>query len=266
MRERLMGIMSSVFAFAGSLFVTLPWLAAQAPATLPHYLIYSATTALQRELIPAPVDLFVIVDGSDALQNGKIAAEGLHLQELRKDLAKLKRNQTQLNFRLFFPNVENGRGPADSLPCYALTSLGHQLGFSKITAYGQYPGAGTATWADHIEKLAGQKVEQPLEDEPAKRGEGVKIYPVRTELSRYLTENADCVVVLVDPLQMGNEKVLDKILEATRKTIGDLKLARTNKVLLVAQRGQGSEVEPLLESLRRFTAQLGFGDSSINLR
>jgi RNA polymerase sigma-70 factor (ECF subfamily) len=244
-----------------------PPLPAQEPAVPAHYLIYPVTTALERELMPAGADLFVVVDTTDALQDGRIVAEGLHLEELRKDLVPLKKAETRLHItfdlRNSFPTLLGK--PTDDLLRYAFIGFGRELGFAEVKATGNYYNVKT-TWVEQNGKRVSPKAGTPQVDEPVMGDDAVKIYPVRTELSRYLTSDADCVVVFVAPIQKGSPVVSDKIRETTTKAIAELKLGKERKIFFAAQRGAGifgEELNRVLDEFRQFSVQLGFGTSSI---
>jgi hypothetical protein len=147
---------------------------------------------------------------------------------------------------------------------YALIGFGHQLGFSKVTGHGSYQNT-NITWDEHVATFTGQG-RQPEGDEPGAKNDVVKVFPVRTNLSRYLTSDADCVVVIHSSLKKHAGVIPPDVLESTTELLSKVKLSQRHQIsfrLLHVDRVDREHVELLLQNLQRFAETLGFKTSTL---
>jgi len=147
---------------------------------------------------------------------------------------------------------------------HAVIGFGYGMGFPKVTAYGQHP-ATAITWADHIATFTG-KPRQPAGDEPASANELVKVYPVRTELSRCLTGNADCAVVIVPSLDKEQGVIPPKVREAASKLMAQLKLQHKKQVSFYLGHVPDADRQQLLDDLSKLATAMGFETRSVTFR
>jgi hypothetical protein len=252
---------STLVVCAIALVTPCPQSRAQEP---PTYLIYPVKTELQRELAPARANLLVILDTTSAVKDSRIALDALQLQNLGKALLPHKKGDTKLHFTLFFPKGDSEQFQAQNVLRYALMGFGHETGFPKVTAYGQWPNT-EITWAEHIATLTG-KARQAVGDEPASGNDLVKVYPVKTELSRYLTSDADCAVVVVGSLAKEQGVIPQRVRETTAELVGKLKLPHKRRVSFYLGHVPDEERQRLLNDFYQLAEGLGFETSSVTFR
>ena len=135
--------------------------------------------------------------------------------ELRKALLPHKKADTKLHFNLFFKRTKDDRSEDQDALRLALLGFGHEAGFAKMKAHVIYLNS-DATWKEWSTPFTG-KPRQPKGAEPATASGTVKAYPVRTDLSRYLTSDADCAVIVPSLAKEGGtipKKVRDAVADA----------------------------------------------------
>jgi hypothetical protein len=261
-----------VLALGSFLLLGLPGALAQAPPSpTPRYRIYGVTTELQRRLIPvhtsgkAPPEtqLLVVVDTTATLRADGIAVEGLSLSELWQDLSKRKVPRGHLHITVYYPPSTHVRTLQEkTLVRYALMGMAHDAGFPTVTSRMDFRGM---TWEDYVDSFAGGPAREPKGDEAARGDDVVKVYPVQTELSRYLSRDADCVVVFAIAAQEERWKIPYKVWAAAAKAIAELKLAQKKQITFLVQgpRGTDEEDRELRADLQRFAEVRGFDRSLV---
>ena len=249
---------------AAAVSAGLPF-SAQAQTTTPSYFIYPVTTELQRQVIPHRADVVVIMDTTAAINDGKISLDGLNLDRLRKDLLEYKKGNARMHFNLFFKGVEERERRAQDLLRYAFIGAAHDQGFSKVTAFGTWSNDDIG-WPEFVDTLTNKKPRQPKGDEGAKGDDVVKVFPVRSELSRFLTRDADCVVFVIDSLAKENGKIPDRIRDATAKYVAELKLTHKKGISFSIQLFEGDIKGPLVTECGQFAMDLGFERCTVTFR
>lgn len=231
------------------------WLGAfdmQARAQGPiNHLIYPVKTDLQRELTPTGTTLFVLIDTTELLKDNPVALNS----GLRKSLLSHKAADTQLHFQLFVPWNPPGQRRDPNLR-YALIGFGHETGFTKVTASLLHMNT-EITWNKYVASFA-SKPGQTVGDEPPLVGMGVKVYPVRTELSRCLSSGADCVV-MIEPVLI---KKPEKLQAELGNLIGQLKLPQKKRVTFDLSQVPDKE----RQNMNKLAELIGFEASTVMIR
>jgi hypothetical protein len=116
-----------------------------------------------------------------------------------------------------------------------------------------------------IKASIGDAVDGP---EPMIGDNAVRVFPVKTRLSRYLTSNADCVVDVLQPIDGADGKTLPpETCEAIVSFISQLNLGRRQKLLIrvssLGNSGKGA-VDKLVESRRTLEDYFDFETVSIS--
>jgi hypothetical protein len=256
---------SSIAAFACLLAGWRTAARADEPASTPNYLIYPVKTDLQKELVPASADVFVLLNTTDALADNKIVPSALRLPDLRKELLPHKKANAKLHFTLFFKRSDADRKQSENFVRHALIGFGEEIGFSKVSAYGYYP-ATDMTWNDLTGSFTG-KGRQSEGDEPASKNELVQAYLVRTHFSRFLTSDADCAVIVDSSLQMNDGFIPPKVWETTTELLSKIKLEQRNRISFhVGHLSDRNRQDLLLTNFQRFAETLGFKTQSVTFR
>jgi hypothetical protein len=168
------------------------------------------------------VDGIAVVTGATSLDTG-----ALDLVALRKALEAYRPSGDRAV--LFYASYRQARVSYPSghrFLDYALEGLGRQAGFGRSVAHQNY---GFLDWADWVAALKEDRGSE--EAEAAVGDDRVKAYPVRTPLSRKLTESADAVVFVRTPLDPRRDDwVPAEVEKSVRAAIEGLKLAKGKKV------------------------------------
>jgi RNA polymerase sigma factor (sigma-70 family) len=230
------------------------------------YFIFTVETDLQRELVPAKIDVFVVVDTTAALEDGKVALRELKLPELRKELLAHKKAGANLHFALFFKRSNADDADHQNVLRYALIGFGHETGFARVTAYSYYHNTDTS-WKDFSATLAA-KPRQAKGDESTTANDFVKTYPVRTALSRFLTSDADCAVVILPSLEKDKGAIPQKVRAAIIDAVGKLKLPHQKRAsFYLSHIDVKNDVrQQLLKDFHNLANDMKFETSSVSFR
>ena len=124
-------------------------------------------------------------------------------------------------------------------------------------------------WREFIERIENSAGGKPDRDEPAVGDDLVRVYPVRTRLSRYLSHNSDCVAdVLVVVQKDAETNLLPKLRKSLKKHVSKLELDNTAKLLIRVEYERDAKdfVDWLVENESKPLARdLGFGFVSLNM-
>jgi hypothetical protein len=119
------------------------------------------------------------------------------------------------------------------------------------------------TWQARVAIIDAGRLASTRGDEAGLGNNSVRIYPVRTPLSRYLFEGSDCVV---DCFAAPVLEVHDRVRVMIKATVPKLGLERRHQILFrvpadqVEERSRG----PLQEELHRLASSLGFQRSQVS--
>lgn len=180
-----------------------------------HYVVLTAeNTALQKFLMNKQSDgsdyiAHVLVDGQ-----ALIADEALNLQAI--DWAELKADLQAVYERKLIQQIKSPPKRSVMIKTYFTDNFGDKLGgksdfinwtlggfakqaaqFEIVNLSATFSGGGEGLW-ERFDRIASDHktlVDEKVDENP-KENEHVKVFPVRTFLSRFLTNNADCVVVI----------------------------------------------------------------------
>jgi RNA polymerase sigma factor (sigma-70 family) len=231
----------------------------------PRRLIYRVTTDLQRELIPRPVSLFALIDATAAVRDAKAYPEGLDLEGLRKDLVQHRKAGDRVQFNLFFKRTRMDHSRAQNHLRYTMIGFGHGVGFAGVSSM-QIHSNSDITWGDFILKFRDKGRRDRELSEPLTGNKLVKVSPVRTELSRYLTSGADCAVLVLPSLEKAGGTIPKEVRQATSDLVKKLKLARKELISFQVFPVDQPIQQPLIEEFFRFAETLGFASSSVTFR
>jgi RNA polymerase sigma factor (sigma-70 family) len=228
-----------------------------------NYLVFPIKTELQRALLQGYRDArtaraMVLLDGMSLVRpDGSVDSTALDFVALRRVLKPHAGKGHGLFVNVYF--LAGTSADASQLVCWALEGFGRQAGFEKAQATQTRFNDRSYDWK---KKTAAVGKGQAEGDEPA-TGDGlVKVYPVRTALSRQLT-GADCVVDILPPLEGEGDGLKPAVRESIRVQVGRLNLPRKGHVLFRIRRGSGEASQRFVEATAESLAEsLGFKSCS----
>lgn len=154
--------------------------------------------------------VFVLINGMKAIkgEDEALDAKALKLSKIWEAAKPFSTGEPgNVVFRVWCPlcvrrSGDDGTWPATSILMDALEQFGRDIGFQEVEVevlllepdY-KY----TDNWEQAVRDFADRPGEEQL-DEPAVGDQQVKLYPVRTRLSRLLYYDVDCVVYFVPPV------------------------------------------------------------------
>ena len=224
----------------------------------PGFFLWPIRTDLQKELAPG-AGVYVLIDGTPALADGSVAVRKLPLKDLREALELHRKADGAVSIYLFFPRNAGGAEEHETLR-YAAIGVAHEAGAAKVMGRLHLMNTDD-TWADIRAPYTGAR-DNPDATEPATSDGGVKVYPVRTAFSRFLSSDADCVAVL-PPLGNDAAAVPETVRKAVTRAVAKVNPPRKRRLHFVIRHADGKTV---LDELFRFATDLGFGSSSVTQR
>ncbi len=245
-------------------------LPAPAGADESNFLVLPVTTDLQRSAWHGDprARAYVLVNGTALLQGeDTIRWQALDFDALAKSLAPLRKDKdTVVIFQVIHDALK--QPDAGRLIRWALIGFAREKGFADARVVENVRGG--FDWPKHIAAMNEKISAQPDGAEPAAKDGPIVVHPVRTVLSRYLFEGADCVVTLATPFPKGSDGKLPPEVEAAiRRRVAALKLPTKGAVLFrVGYREGGRDAaERFYETAAKELAKsLGFKDRSMMSR
>jgi len=231
------------------------------------YLFMPVTTELQRRELVAPgTTVYAALNGAALLQGSTIDTSGLDLVAFRRELtAQAKARPGGVSINLFLATRQAER-PAVEFADAALATIGRRAGFETAQVV-------TATnpsnwrWQEQLDTFpAANEGGRPEGDEPLLHDPRVRAYPVRTRLSRWLTSNADAVVVVRQPFDGRTAGLPAETVDSIRRLVGQLQIPDKNKLLFcVDQTRAGKQILERFEErgAKELAQSLGFASSSV---
>lgn len=205
-------------------------------------------------MIPSKADLMVFVDSTKGLsEEGPFDTKALELPALRKKLEPLVKGYPQIQFNLFCPS---GAKPDQTEKAgKELGNLAKEMGFKKSTTFWTNFNDDTA-WAKYSKNLT--KKSDEIEDQETPLADGVvRLYRVKTTLSRFLTSNADWVADL-PPLGEKDETVPEKVVNSLKNLFKDQKIAPNSKLTIRQQNAGPDRQQTVIKDLFKIGEELGF--------
>lgn len=147
---------------------------------------------------------------------------------------------------------------------WALEGFGHWAGYEKTSPRQTWFNKGfdknlRPVEYDWKKETASLDERGPDGDEPATGNDQVKVYPVRTALSRQLTR-ADCVVDIRAAVIAKGDGLTPEIRDSIRRFVSRLKLPRKETVLFRIDRNRSGEkaYEFFINQQNKLATWLGF--------
>jgi thiol-disulfide isomerase/thioredoxin len=240
-----------------------------------NYVLFPIKTELQRSLISRSAGIYAQFDVAEVVHEGKFDPQQLDKEEFRKDLSALAQEivgpsrTLQIYFRYSGVSLDEKETQAMER---AITSICRQAGFSKVSA--GMSGEGEA-WQHKTKRFAdlvddSDANETPIEDEI------VRVYPVRTKLSRFFlgAPDYDCFVELRQPIDSRFTAISETQRRVIAQRIAQLELSHKRKLTfrclttrggkLLAERYLGQhDGQPA--GVKSFVTALGFQDSTYSM-
>ena len=192
-----------------------------------NYLICPVRTDLHRMLVYgcSKKHCYLFVDGAALLAaEGTVQAGGIDFKGVEKALPQFtERKEAGISITVIFGNPSPSNQNEQFLS-WTFEGFAHRLGFGNVKV------SQTSTvghdWDASRAKIRKKMTDVPESDEPMTGNAIVQVYPVRTELSRQLCGNADCVARILKSFEVqADGKLLPEVEEALRSEIGKVKLA-----------------------------------------
>lgn len=226
-----------------------------------HYVVLTAeNTALQKFLMNKQSDdsdhvAHLLVDGQALM-----AGEALNLQAI--DWAELKTDLQSIYERKLIQQIKSPPKRSLMIKTYFTDNFGDKLGrnsdfinwtlggfakqavqFEIVNLSATFSGGGEGLW-EKFDRIASDHktlVDEKVDENP-KENEHVKVFPVRTFLSRFLANNADCVVVIKPKFSEDFNEELPRAVRTSMSVFSrQLQFDKKQKVFFSFTFSQGGE-------------------------
>ncbi len=191
----------------------------------PNHVLFPIKTDLQRLLIPDQddADTYLFLNGPALISDGAVNKAALKVILLH--IARHQAKEAKVHVRVFFDRSANAQTykPIEE----ALRSIAPELRIRVVHMSGEWTNDNT-TWQARLAHVNDKVIDPPGEAENATGDETVRVYPVRTALSRFLIGDSDGVVVdFLKPASPDRPEVA----AALASSISKLKLERKDRII-----------------------------------
>lgn len=185
--------------------------------------VFPVTTELQHSILTpvngcrakayVHINIDAVID-----EKGVLDEKALNLKAIQQALAPYQdKEKSCVYFGLVFCTEKiDPLGPIGDRLSSELTKklneFGRTAGFRAVQVTNTYKGWSKGMidrdWEQTIARIKEAMEDKPEADEPANGNDLVRVYPVRTTLSRILTNNVDCCVSILPPFDFSRSDVL----------------------------------------------------------
>ncbi len=227
-----MKIRSLLLALIAAVWCT-PLFAIADEARQTNFVVFPIKTDLQRELLNSRADAYLQLDVESYAPDGKFDPKRFDRVEIRKALTDVARQVGKDKPRIFvgyrYTNGFLNANQRETLENAVRGACGEaRFGPGGTSMLGE-----GGSWRDKLAPFSGvpddaNAIESPLEDE------FVRVYPVRTALSRFALGKADCdcYVVLRQPIERNFKDFSLETRLAINQLLAQLNLARRDHLVL----------------------------------
>jgi thiol-disulfide isomerase/thioredoxin len=224
------------------------WLLAAQPEPK-NYIVFPIKTDLQRYLLfSTNADAYAQIDVAECVYEKKFVLQRIDNDVFRKSLAEVVKQagtakpSLVLNFRYADVSLDPDQ---TKLMESAVTTICRQAGFAKVNT--SMTGEGES-WRDRVAPFT-RLVDDLNATESPVADERVRVYPVRTKLSRFLLYHADedCVIKLEQPIDGRFTEFSPAVRQAIVQLVAKLKLPQKRRLMLCCHTTTAGQ-----ESLKRY--------------
>ncbi len=201
-----------------------PCFAADDQTSPKNYVLFSVKTDLQRYVLQSSAaGAYLEVNGDGVLVDGKFSPEEFGVESFVADLRAFReRNDVEPVVKLYIrfadltATAEQRRTAAAEVKAACL-----KAGFVKVSAGTRFGGK---PWEDKVAPLGSSRSQRDAAESAIDR-EPVRIFPVRTELSRFLLGNdVTCVVQLRQPIDGRFQDITKSVRQTIVQSVASLAL------------------------------------------
>jgi peroxiredoxin len=214
-----------------------------------NYVLFPIKTDLQRYLLfSTSADAYVQIDVAECVHDKKFDLKRIDNEAFRKALAELvQQTGTAIpSLVLSFRYADVSLDPDETKRMEsAVTTICRHAGFAKVKT--SMTGEGES-WHDRVAPFT-RLVDDLNATESPVADERVRVYPVRTKLSRFLLSHADedCVIKLAQPIDGRFTEFSPAVRQAIVQLVAKLKLPQKRRLMLCCHTTTAGQ-----ESLKRY--------------
>lgn len=211
-----------------------------APAeSIPNFFVAPISTELQRATLSSEADTYAIVNGDAFLIEGNVDQATSTADELLAALSNVQSIRQHLLLVCQYELSSDADRSRKKGISQKLKDLATSAGYKEVSV------SSTSTSAKWDDGFRGIDELDPSADalEPLIEMEGVRVYPVRTRLSKMLHRDADCLVELVRPIDGRTRETFSELESLIRKAVEAAPLGEKRTIMFkLSSTSAGSEV------------------------
>ena len=199
----------------------------QEETPLPNFFVAPITTQLQRDVVSSTADVYAAVN-CNAMQ-AEAEGSSFTLPDQEAFLANLKEAASygsRLQLELWYHLPSEPQRDLQSRVRTSMTELAETAGFEQVRASEIMT---TADWASKVGP-ASRMTEATQVDERPVADDLVRVYPVRTKLSRFELGEVDCVVEVFDPIDARAIETWPQLRDSIAKQVRAVEIPRGGRL------------------------------------
>ena len=215
---------------------------------LPPFFVAPVTSELQRDLTSPTADTYAIVDANMAVKELKVDTSTLTEAGFEQRLAEMtSRGHLYLVCRFSVQDKYNSQLMSDVSE--ALKKIATQVGYRRVSAIQM---STSASWEDAIKPVLGYTEGEETGEEVVEN-DLVRVYPIRTRLSKMLLGDFDCIVEIFRPIDANFTEFRPELREAIIAAVGQAQPQEKRTLLFkLTSTNQGRDrIETLFQSTPR---------------
>ena len=194
---------------------------------LQNYFVAPISTELQRATVSASADAYAIVNCNALLVDGQLDLSALDKDGFVSELSKMTASGGSLVLVLRYQSAANAGEQLRKRLKQRLKDLCSSAGYEKIRVINK---SNSEDWKDTYQRVVAFK--QPEEAlEPLIENEHVRVFPVRTQLSKFFHSEADCIVELVRPVDGRMKKISPDLALSIRQAVKQAQISSKQTML-----------------------------------
>jgi hypothetical protein len=220
-----------VFSWLALVAASWPARASAAEPAGKAYLLFPIRTELQRQFLFEPTERYYLLVHGDSLldADGKVDPSRLNFRDLDDDIGRVRIVRPGDRIRALLVFAKSPPETADRLVNYAVLGWALHRRFERHTLSTTIGGR---DWRAAVRLTRDARgLYEETEEEKVVGDETVRVYPVRTALSRLQTGSADCVVSFPQPYDKNTSGTVDEKTKARiKELVGSLRLKTVKSI------------------------------------
>lgn len=213
---------------------------------LPNFFVAPLSTELHHATVSSNADVYAIVNCNALLDDDDLDLSALRADDFVSALSKATASRGQLLLICRYHLPTNAERKRRNQLRQRVKELCSSAGYSNVRVSET---STSAEWKNVLERA--EVFHQPNDaDEPLIENDHVRVFPIRTKLSRFIHGEADCIVEVVHPVDGRMKEISSELEESIRQAVQQAQLTKkhTMKFILSSTSAGRDRVESLFDA------------------